>query len=113
MLNTLKERAKAQEAEKRRSAELGEPESNFDEDRPIEAEASNDDVEVNPTVKHSACEFRPKIDDSQSSREPTLAKFLSTKKGGRIKRVLRKQGAPVTFLRKETPPPVTEDEDNC
>ncbi|GAA0155666.1 hypothetical protein LIER_13348 [Lithospermum erythrorhizon] len=89
-----------------------EPESNSDEDRPIEVKVSDDDAEVNPPVKPPSDESSHKIDDTQSSQEPTLAKFLSKKKGGRIKRVLRKQGAPVKFVRKPTSPPADTEEDD-
>ncbi|GAA0141043.1 hypothetical protein LIER_02279 [Lithospermum erythrorhizon] len=41
-----------------------EPEPNFDEDKPIEVEVSDDDVEVNPPVKPPSNESRHKIDDT-------------------------------------------------
>ncbi|GAA0175229.1 hypothetical protein LIER_28451 [Lithospermum erythrorhizon] len=69
------------------------PEVNVDEDRPIEVQVSDDDAEVNPYVRPvhpPSDETSHKIEDTQSSQEPTLAKFLSKRKGGRIKRVLRK-----------------------
>ncbi|GAA0151133.1 hypothetical protein LIER_37233 [Lithospermum erythrorhizon] len=87
-------------------------EPNFDEDKPIEVDVSDDDVEVNQPVKPPSNESRHKIDDTQSSQEPTLAKFLSKKKGGRIKRVLHKQGAPVKFVQKPTPSPAAAEEDD-
>ncbi|GAA0160878.1 hypothetical protein LIER_17327 [Lithospermum erythrorhizon] len=88
------------------------PEVNFDEDRPIEVEVSDDDAEVNPPVKPPSDESSHKIDDTQSSQEPTLAKFLSKRKGGRIKRVLQKQGAPVRFVRKPPSSTVDTEEDD-
>ncbi|GAA0186120.1 hypothetical protein LIER_33408 [Lithospermum erythrorhizon] len=89
-----------------------EPESNFDEDRPIEVEVNDDDAEVNPPVKPPSDESCHKIDDTQSSQKPTLEKFLSKKKGGRIKRVLRKQGTPVKFVQKPTSPTADTEEDD-
>ncbi|GAA0173063.1 hypothetical protein LIER_26760 [Lithospermum erythrorhizon] len=92
------------------------PEVNFDENRLIEVEVSDDDAEVNPSVKPvnpPSDETSHKLDDTQSSQEPTLAKFLSKRKGGRIKRVLRKQGAPVRFFRKAPSQTTdTEEDDN-
>ncbi|GAA0152276.1 hypothetical protein LIER_43171 [Lithospermum erythrorhizon] len=90
-------------------------EDNVDKDRPIEVDISDDDTNVSPLVKpvHPPSEETShKPDSIQSSQEPTLAKFLSRRKGGRIKRVLRKQGAPVRFVRKSPPQPTNTEEDD-
>ncbi|GAA0154763.1 hypothetical protein LIER_12651 [Lithospermum erythrorhizon] len=69
------------------------------------------DVQVNPSVKDTSGEDSYKTVKSHSSVEPTVADILTELKGKRVKRVLRKQGAPVKFVREKGPSPVKEDDD--
>ncbi|GAA0173242.1 hypothetical protein LIER_26899 [Lithospermum erythrorhizon] len=86
---------------------------NIEEDRPEEVKVNDDDLggDVNPSVKDTSGESSYKTTKSHSSREPTVSYFLTKLKRGRIKRVLRKHGAPMKFVREKVPSPVKEDDD--
>ncbi|GAA0185345.1 hypothetical protein LIER_32633 [Lithospermum erythrorhizon] len=68
---------------------------------------------VQPSVKDTSVETSFKSAKSQSSVNPTMAKILDglkkNAKGGRIKRALRKQAAPVRYKARDVNPSVGEN----
>ncbi|GAA0174989.1 hypothetical protein LIER_28256 [Lithospermum erythrorhizon] len=118
MLNALKKRSEVKEVEKG-AKNVVTPRYKGDvhvkESRPEEISEGSDnlggDVQVNPSVKDTFGEDNYKTAKSHSSVEPTVADILTKLKGKRVKRVLRKQGAPVKFVREKVPSPVKKDDD--
>ncbi|GAA0160229.1 hypothetical protein LIER_16829 [Lithospermum erythrorhizon] len=97
MLNALKKRSEAKEAEK--------GDVHVKESRPEEIIEDSDnlggDVQVNLSVKDTSGEDSYKTAKSHNFVEPTVVDILTKLKGKRVKRLLRKQGAIVKFVREK------------